>query len=109
MPPGAVRIMGGAVERLFEENGHEHGRDVLEAVFALDAGEQLCVTAEFVGHLVDDESGFGTGSEGLVDALDQQPFLVDLHRRERDTGDDVIAILNPQGRQFLRQIGRVGI
>src|SRR5271170_7161380 len=66
----AVAVVGDAgmaVEGgLFVEDCDEHGGDVLEAVFALDAGEDFGVAAEFVGDLVDDEGGLGVRGEGVV-------------------------------------------
>ena len=43
------------------------------------------------------------GVERVVGILEKRAFLLDLENAEGDSGKDVIALLNPALRQFLRQ------
>src|SRR5437764_10908556 len=86
----------------FLKNGDEHGRNVLQEIFGLGAVEDFSVLPQLVRDLINDKST--ASRERVVSLLEQSAFLVDLQDTKRDTGNDVIACLDPTLAQFQGQV-----
>lgn len=62
--------MGGFVGvRSLVEFGDEHWGEIDQAILAFDARKVATMADQFVGDLINDESGFGGGGEGIESVL----------------------------------------
>ena len=63
-------VLGGFVGvRSLVEFGDEHWGEIDQAILAFDARKVAAMADQFVGDLINDESGFGGGGEGIESVL----------------------------------------
>ena len=55
--------------RSLVEFGDEHWGEIDQAILAFDARKVAAMADQFVGDLINDESGFGGGGEGIKSIL----------------------------------------
>src|SRR5205823_10242848 len=83
----------------FTENGDEHWRNILQEIFGLRLRRKIDrVLAQFVCHLINDEST--TGSKSVMRLSQEIAFLFDLQNTKRNSRDNVIAVGDATLRQF---------
>src|SRR6059058_3192512 len=93
--------------RVFLKNRDEHRWNVLQKIFRPRLGEHGGVIAQLVRDLVDDE--LSTVRQRVMRLLQKGALLVFLEDTERNTREDVIALVQTAPAQFVRQSGGVAV
>ena len=68
--------------RSLVEFGDEHRGEIDQTILAFDARKVATMADQLVGDLINDESGFGGGSEGIESVLQEFPFFFWLENAE---------------------------